>query len=811
MKNINLKAIILFIFIINILNVNSQQINTQYFIDNYPLRHYLNPSFEPMSQYYISLPVLGYVQAGISNNSLSISDLFFHKDSTTITFLHPKSKNQADFYNSLRNTTGIFPDLRLNILGFGFRYGKNSYITLDASYRIDGGARLPKDMFNLLLNGTPNIYGDNIFNFKTLGFNATMFFEIAAGYSTDLSENLRVGAKVKLLLGTANISTSNKSLDLNASMEDWLLSGNGKIKVASPYEVKTGETLNDLKFTAPEKASSFLNPAGVGAGIDVGVTYKPKLIEKLTVSAAINDLGIIFWKNKNTASVKYSVDYKFEGMGNIRKEDISFDMLFDSLGNAFEQAATTTTGSKGYISTISPKLNLGAEYAFLDNKLGAGILSRTMLNGGRLYEELTLSANYRPNNWINPSISYSIFNGKFSSIGLGIGLRTGPLHWLFSTDYLAFEYAKYQGMPLPYKTKAINVGFGLNIVIGNAGDKDRDGVRDDKDFCPDTPNGVIVDSNGCPLDSDGDGVPDYLDKCANTPQEAFGFIDQNGCLLDSDGDGVPDYLDKCADTPQEAIGFIDQNGCPLDSDGDDVPDYLDKCTDTPKAAYGQVDENGCPKDTDQDGIADYLDKCPNTPSGVKVDSNGCPLDTDGDGVPDYLDKCPSTPKAAYGQVDENGCPKDTDKDGIADYLDKCPKVAGTNANGGCPEVKKEVTQLFQKALRGIQFDTNKSTIKKVSFPILNDIVKVMNENPSYKLIIKGHTDSQGDDAYNLQLSKDRAAAVEKYLIDNGVSQKRLSSDGYGETLPVSDNKTAAGRALNRRVEFVVEFEETTFE
>ncbi|MEO5584411.1 MAG: OmpA family protein, partial [Flavobacteriales bacterium] len=101
--------------------------------------------------------------------------------------------------------------------------------------------------------------------------------------------------------------------------------------------------------------------------------------------------------------------------------------------------------------------------------------------------------------------------------------------------------------------------------------------------------------------------------------------------------------------------------------------------------------------------------------------------------------------------------------------------------------------------------SGKSTIKSSSNSILNQVVDVMNENPSYDLEINGHTDSQGDDAKNQKLSEDRAAAVRAYLISKGVSADRLQSFGHGETMPVADNATAAGRALNRRVEFKVTF------
>ncbi|MBL8001700.1 MAG: OmpA family protein [Flavobacteriales bacterium] len=204
-------------------------------------------------------------------------------------------------------------------------------------------------------------------------------------------------------------------------------------------------------------------------------------------------------------------------------------------------------------------------------------------------------------------------------------------------------------------------------------------------------------------------------------------------------------------------------------------------------------------DTDGDGVIDKLDKCPQTPGLANL--AGCP-DGDGDGVTDAMDACPSL----AGPADKQGCP-DSDGDGISDNLDKCPKVPGVAAMKGCPEVSEKTKKLFEKALTGIQFETGKSTIKKVSFPILDQVVTVMNENPSYNLEVNGHTDSQGDDAANMKLSQDRAAAVEKYLEDKGVAPNRISSKGFGETMPVEDNKTAAGRAKNRRVEFKVSYME----
>jgi len=260
-----------------------------------------------------------------------------------------------------------------------------------------------------------------------------------------------------------------------------------------------------------------------------------------------------------------------------------------------------------------------------------------------------------------------------------------------------------------------------------------------------------------------------------------------GGSKDSDGDGIVDKLDKCP----KVKGLTAFAGCP-DTDGDGIQDSEDKCP----TVKGLAQFNGCP-DTDGDGIQDSEDKCP-TVKGL-AQFNGCP-DTDGDGIQDSEDKCPTV----KGLAQFNGCP-DTDGDGIPDNLDKCPNVFGIKENKGCPAVKDEVKKVFEQALTGIQFESGKDVIKKTSYPILDNVVKIMKENPSYIIEINGHTDNQGDAAKNMTLSQNRADAVKKYISDKGVDVSRMTAKGFGITMPIADNKTAAGRAKNRRVEFKVIF------
>jgi len=233
---------------------------------------------------------------------------------------------------------------------------------------------------------------------------------------------------------------------------------------------------------------------------------------------------------------------------------------------------------------------------------------------------------------------------------------------------------------------------------------------------------------------------------------------------------------------------------PPDRDNDGVVDSLDDCPDIP----GLSSLKGCP-DRDGDGIADKDDKCPDVAGIAKY--QGCPIpDTDKDGINDEEDRCPTIPGVAKYQ----GCPiPDTDKDGINDEEDRCPTIPGVASQQGCPEISQEVIKTVNFAARNIYFAFASAKLLSKSFKHLDEVVKILNNKPGLKLKIDGHTDYIGSDEYNMKLSTDRAASVKAYIESKGISSDRLISEGFGETRPVADNKTAAGRTLNRRVEMNV--------
>jgi outer membrane protein OmpA-like peptidoglycan-associated protein len=241
---------------------------------------------------------------------------------------------------------------------------------------------------------------------------------------------------------------------------------------------------------------------------------------------------------------------------------------------------------------------------------------------------------------------------------------------------------------------------------------------------------------------------------------------------------VPDY-----GTPDFRVflglGFRPQSD---DRDHDGVADGDDKCPDAPEDKDGFQDADGCPDvDNDGDGILDGDDKCPmqKEDNDRWQDADGCPdVDNDGDGILDDADNCPNDPETKNGFEDEDGCPDDREKKVIV--------------------VTREKIEINDR----IYFAYDSDRILPRSYELLDNVAKVINGHTEIPAVfVEGHTDSDGKDTYNLELSDRRAKSVRAYLVQAGVAANRLKAKGFGEASPIADNNTEAGKAENRRVEF----------
>jgi outer membrane protein OmpA-like peptidoglycan-associated protein len=435
-------------------------------------------------------------------------------------------------------------------------------------------------------------------------------------------------------------------------------------------------------------------------------------------------------------------------------------------------------GSLGFFFVKNLAIEAEAAYTKTNSELGALSLSNVPVRGRLTYHiplggnasSIRLGAGY-----VRDMYGEDVDIDEDGITGV-LGLRVGLSEKLGLKVDGTIDYVPSPSAGRGDNYMNLGVQGGLSLLFGNSYDKDKDGVKDKADQCKDTPAGETVDASGCAAsqrDTDRDKVNDAADRCPNTPSGQA--VDAQGCSADqkdADKDKVTDTNDRCKNTPA---------GEPVDSEG---------CSESQK-------------DDDQDSVMNTADKCPNTAAGAKVNGNGCAeeqLDSDADKVPDAVDQCPNS--VAGEPVDARGCGRDSDGDKIADVSDRCPNTPNGQAvdENGCPI-------LFQKGaktvtLQGVVFATGKSTLTPESEAVLQDVAKQLSASPEVRVQVAGFTDNTGSRSANVRLSQKRAATVEKFLEANGASPAQVTSKGYGPDNPVASNKTAAGRAQNRRVELI---------
>ena len=258
---------------------SAQEVNTLFFLENAPMRHIVNPAFQPVSNGYVNFTPLGYMSFWAGNNSLTMSDVIYNYQGKTITALHPEGGDREKLYKAFRKAMLTNTDMTLNILGFGFRYKEKGYININIMERIDAGFALPRDMFAfMLLGGMKNLDGNNYYDLSQMGTHISAYTEISGGYSHVINEHWTVGGKLKFLLGQAYIGMRNTKIDVDASIEKWVVHGEGKVDIAAPLAALMPERVNWDGFekmnlreaTKNMKVTDYITPAGYGAAIDIG-------------------------------------------------------------------------------------------------------------------------------------------------------------------------------------------------------------------------------------------------------------------------------------------------------------------------------------------------------------------------------------------------------------------------------------------------------------------------------------------------------------------------------------------------------------
>jgi hypothetical protein len=493
-------------------SVVSAQVNTLYHMKTVSTRHELNPSFQPVPNgYFSTVPVLSGFSIGAGNNSLTLEDVIYPKkiggEYKTIWFFN-ENGSIDDFYKTLKTNLHIYSEADFRLFAFGKRLRNSGYMTVGLNTKVSAGVFIPKDLVKLLVYGTPDRNGINAFNFDRFGVRTNVYTELALGYSQTVIPKLVVGGKMKFLVGHANVATKIKRFRLNASKDRWNIEIDGVVNANIPnaeYEldeqnrienVNTGDMMDD--FSAGDLVG------GLGLAFDLGANYK-LFDDRLTVSASILDLGFIGWKAQNAANIPFKSNVDFDGV-EITLENGEAGWDEDYFDNLLDEVEYSTT-FKPYTSALAAKILIGAEYGVLNNYLTFGGLSKSTIVNRAVFQEITASVNYLQFDFFNASLSYSLLNGRFGTVGLGLAGRMGPVNIYFAADYLP---SKYTGEYIPYKNQAFNLQMGILFNFGYSAkknaDDDKDGVQNRRDKCPDTPAGAVIDKYGCPVQTENQKI-----------------------------------------------------------------------------------------------------------------------------------------------------------------------------------------------------------------------------------------------------------------------------------------------------------------
>lgn len=458
-KSFNLLKVTCVVGLLTVLGVTSgfaQGLRTSYFMDNVPARLKMNPALQPARGYF-NVPVIGAFGLSVSSNKLSIDD-FVDIIENKNGFLESQK-----FINRLDNKNTMNIDFTTDVLSFGFYSGKGFW-TINLGARAIVSASIPKQMFEFARNADNFDLGDK-YDIKNMELHADVFSEIGLGYSRPVTDNLTVGGRFKVLVGVGNLDAKIDEILVNADSDyqNWEVRTKGKLEASMKgleleYDSEHNY-INDIDIDSP-------GISGFGFGIDLGASYK--ILNNLTVSAAILDLGFINWSKSNTTIATTNSQHTYKDFaGDIDPGDINPDDYEGINPDNYQDYISSNTDifdldliqfqegeAKSRKTTLRSTLNIGAEITLLNNKLGFGVLSSTQFTLPKSYSELTVSANYRPRNWFGATLSYSFLHSEFKTVG--IGLKLGPI--FIGSDYLMTK--------APGDANRANAYIGCSIPLG---------------------------------------------------------------------------------------------------------------------------------------------------------------------------------------------------------------------------------------------------------------------------------------------------------------------------------------------------------
>lgn len=433
-------------------------LNSSYFMEKMTKRNQLNPALKTPNN-YVSMPSLGNFYLGVNSN-LGLGTFLYPRDNKLVTFLH-ESVPADEFLNKLTPNNTIELDLGLDLISFGF-WAWGGQNTFNLSLKSNTGAYLPREIFEFLKTGQ-EATGVTRYDMSNITATTSNYLELALGHARDITDKLGVGAKVKVLLGAAHAEARIDRMDITMSQDEWMIKQAGHLQATSLLELTTDPETGEV--TGYDFGNHF-GVAGFGLGFDLGATYE--IIDNLTLSAALTDIGFMRWNNLTRAETDPDKGFIYTGFDNIGAEDDEngdnpFDQKADQLGDDLKALTKFyKTDTQSVSNSLRTTLRVGAEYAVLDNAISFGLLSTTRFVGYRTYAEGMAAINFRPLSALHLTVNGSVSN-MGSSVGAILNICAPGFNFFVGTDYFATKYSKQF---IPINHARANLSFGFNITFG---------------------------------------------------------------------------------------------------------------------------------------------------------------------------------------------------------------------------------------------------------------------------------------------------------------------------------------------------------
>lgn len=431
-----------------VVTITSQAQNpTTYFMEGTPLRSQWNPALTP-DRGYINVPILGSWQIGTEGN-ISLSSVLYPKPEGGFATILSGVVPEAVALSHLKSMNRLAVGVNMNLIGFGSHTKKrNHYWAFDLNLKTNADSRFPYGLFDFIKNG-------NSADIANLGVTVESYAEAAFTYAFPITDKLYVGARAKALVGIARAKVNFDQFDAYLGEDRWYAHANGSIAISGT--IPSIDILEDGRqiYDTSDLGDDILIPAGYGFGLDLGATYQ--VLPELTLSAAINDLGALFWDKKSTARGVVDRELVFEGIKmDENGETIQPEFDLDELEFEVQE-------NDGVSQMLRTSIVLGGEYDLLGNKIGVGVFYQVKFWEYKTRHNITGSFNFRPLSWLHLSTSYSIIDNKANAIGFALNLCPSFINFFIGTDVLL---SKKTTEYIPIKQSNMNVTFGLSFPIG---------------------------------------------------------------------------------------------------------------------------------------------------------------------------------------------------------------------------------------------------------------------------------------------------------------------------------------------------------